>query len=105
MVEMPRHEVSVTFEQAIRALELIYTYVVLDARVATKSRRHRLLDLTSRPTVGWICNPPVGTPDDQIRTFIPKILADLWAHPKTSKSAKAGIVNLRCTLQAYMDRK
>jgi hypothetical protein len=104
MIDMPRHEEHVNFEDAIRAIELVHNYVSI-TNVAGKSRAARLYPLTNRSAVGWIYNPPVGTPDGQIKTFIVKILADLRARPKASDSDKVGVANLRCTLQAYLEGK
>lgn len=106
MIEMPRHEENVTFEDAIRALELVHSYVALEPRVATKARRQKLHGCTSRSMICHIANPIFGTPADELRRVIRQhILPDLVARPKSSDSDKVGVADLRCTLQAYVDGK
>ena len=101
MIEMPRHEGNVKWEDAIRALELIWNYVAITG-VAGKKRSARLYDLTSRSAIGWITNPPFTNPEQELLRQIPKVLKDLHARPSSSDTEKAGVANIRCTLEAYL---
>jgi hypothetical protein len=96
--EMPSTSESPTIEEAIRALELAYSYYAAP-RIAQNPAA--LASYTERSAIGWAMNPPVGSPKEQIDNLCRGAVDNLRVKAGQDRSVYNGARNLRATLRAF----
>jgi hypothetical protein len=100
--EMPCHTTDVSFDDAIRACELIDSYFVLPGLVQP-GRIPALRARVSRSAIQDVCSPLFGTPESELRRRILSILSDFRLKRGASESVKAGHKALRTTLRSFAE--
>lgn len=99
MVEMPVPSENPTIEEAVRALELAYSYYAITGLCRNPTMLARY---TNRAEIGHACNPIVGTPKEQVQNLCRHAVGHL-ATPaaKHGDTVWVGATRLRGTMRAY----
>jgi hypothetical protein len=97
MTEMPTCENPIQ-EDAIRALELAYSYFAMPRLVPNPVA---LASYTERGAIGHAMNPIVGTPKGQLDNLCRGAVDNLRVKPASDASAVEGARRLRATLRAF----
>ena len=100
MTEMPEHTKNVTFDEAIRACELIDSYFLMPGLVQP-SRTVALRARISRPALRDLMSPLFGTPESELKRMAPTIILEFRLRTTKDASVKAGAARLKATLKAY----
>jgi hypothetical protein len=99
---MPEHTKNVTFEEAIRACELIDSYFLMPGLIQP-SRTAALQARVSRRALQNLLSPLFGTPESELKRMAPTIVSEFRLRATKNASVKAGATRLKATLKAYAE--